>query len=451
MNWKQKATNLTAVSFATDRLDVAVGRTEDGQFRVESESTAMNAAELRQRLNPPEHQVVTAIGAEETFCHTLQLPTTQPAELQQMLDLQMDQLTPLPLEEVVYDFEPLGTADGRTRVLVAIARKSAVNERVAALEAVGLPPQRVSVDVVALWRTLRSRQLLPADDKLNVFVRWAADRADVVLSVREQPVVLRTIWLGAADFAEELQRTILAAQVEEPQTEVGRLTFAVNAVADREPAEELARRWPGGAEVLVNGAAPSLATSLCLDAATTERRLNLLPAEWRMRRRTAHRRQIWLRVGIAIAAVYVGALLVLLALTGVRQAHLNRLQTETTALRPDYEQARRLQSELVAMQLQLDTKFSALDVLREVSVVMPENLKLSGYTFRRDDTVTLKGQADSAPAVYDFISKLEQSELFASVKTVGVRTEGAGGLTKFELLATLKSAAAGKTGGGTWR
>jgi len=41
--------------------------------------------------------------------------------------------------------------------------------------------------------------------------------------------------------------------------------------------------------------------------------------------------------------------------------------------------------------------------------------------------------------------------LFASVKTVGVRTEGAGGLTKFELLATLKSAVAGKTGGGTWR
>jgi hypothetical protein len=101
------------------------------------------------------------------------------------------------------------------------------------------------------------------------------------------------------------------------------------------------------------------------------------------------------------------------------------------------------------MQRQLDSTYSALEVLREVSVQMPDSIKLSNFNFRRDDTLSLRGQADAAPAVYDFIGRLEKCPLFASVKTETVRTEGAAGLTKFELLATLKPAAA-KAQGAAW-
>ena len=128
------------------------------------------AQSLRQQFDPREHRVVTAVGCEDVLCQTLRLPATDPCELKQMLDLQIDNITPLPIEEVVYSFEPLDTVDGQTRVLVAIARKATVNERVEALEAAGLPAEIVSVDALAMFRALCKRKLLPADDKLNVLV-----------------------------------------------------------------------------------------------------------------------------------------------------------------------------------------------------------------------------------------------------------------------------------------
>ena len=80
---------------------------------------------------------------------------------------------------------------------------------------------------------------------------------------------------------------------------------------------------------------------------------------------------------------------------------------------------------------------------------MPPNLKLNFFAFRRDETLTLKGQADAPQAVYDFIGRLEHCDLFAGVKPGGVTTQA--GLTKFELVATLKSAAGRQRRGMTLR
>src|SRR5579871_569847 len=103
----------------------------------ESQQWRTAAQALRQQFDPREHRIVTSVGCEDVLCQILRLPATEPAELKQMLDLQIDNITPLPLEEVVYSFEPLDAADGQTRVLVAIARKATVNQRVEALETAG--------------------------------------------------------------------------------------------------------------------------------------------------------------------------------------------------------------------------------------------------------------------------------------------------------------------------
>jgi hypothetical protein len=89
-------------------------------------------------------------------------------------------------------------------------------------------------------------------------------------------------------------------------------------------------------------------------------------------------------------------------------------------------------------------------VLREVSQLQPDQLKLSGFGFKKDQSVSLRGQATSAINANEFISRLEKCPLFSAVKTVSVRTEG--GLTKFEVVCTLASAGVGSATKGTaWR
>lgn len=412
------------------------------------------AATLRTRVNPQEYRLVTAIGCEEVVCRTIRLPATDRGELEQMLELQIDNLTPLPLEEIVYGFEPLEVEDGQSLLLVAIARKEAVNARVEALETAGLPPQIVTVDALAIFRALTKRNLLPQDDRYNTLFIFGAGGVNMIVHRRGAPVAVRSLMMteellasagGRNALREEWQRTLMSTQAEHAGPAVGGVTFVTWGEATRPIAQELAGEWDVPAESITNGAAPTPALSLCLEGETNRQPLNLLPDEWRQRRRAAQLRLRLVRAGIALAAVYVVALAVFVWRLEASRSRTNAISTEIKNLDGEYVRARQLRGELVAMQQQLDQKYSVLEVLREVATDMPETMKLNQFVFRKDGQVTIRGQAPSSQSIYDFIGRMKKSDLFSEVKPISVPT-GAGGLTRFEIVCTLKTAAGGAAG-----
>jgi Tfp pilus assembly PilM family ATPase len=466
--------NWAAIFFAESSLELATAKTVGGQVNVDRQTSANVAAteeganpkaalesavqSLRQQIDPREHRIVTAVSCEDVFCQSLRLPTTQADELKQMLDLQIDTLTPLPLEDVVYSFEPLEKTDTDTKVLVAVARKAAVNERVGALEAAGLEAEVVAVDTLAAFHGLVRRDVLPRDEKLNVFVLFTVSAANVVVYSHGSPVTVRSIVAGEgilssaenkAALREELTRTLVAAEAEMPKCETGRMTFATWSERLRAEVEELARTWSDRAEFLSNGSAPSPALSLCVETATEEAvRLNLLPDEWRQRRRTARFRKTLIRAAIAVGAVYLLAVAVFLTMMGIRRAQLSRVESEIKKHGGEFTDARQLHRLLFEMQKQIDPKYSALEVLRQVSALMPadNSLKLASFDFKKDATVKLRGQTASAGTATEFISRLEKCELFSKVNTGSMRTDG--GLTKFDVVCSLKSGAGAAPAGG---
>jgi Tfp pilus assembly protein PilN len=432
-------------------VDIAVARgngagpTIDRQESLPGGVEALSAA--RQQIDPGAHRIVTAVKGEDVWFHVLSLPTTVPKEVAQMLELQMDTLTPLPLEEVVYGFEPLGTTADATKVLVAIAAKAAVNERVEALEAAGLAPALVSVDTLALFRGAQRAGLLATDARLNALIEVTPTAGHIVLFSDGQPLSIRTVMVSddPQGLIAELQRTLITAQVEHAR-EAGTVTFATWHEELRDAVEQLRRVWHGTAEALSNGRVPSPVACLCLEAAAaTGPQVNLLPDEWRVKRRSDRYRRSLVLAGIGLAGLYVLALLAFLVAMAVEQSHVRSARARVEALRPAYSAARQLHGTLTAMKLQLDNKYSALEVLREVTRLMPDGVTLNGFAFKKDQNVTLRGQSASAVNANEFISRLEKSEFFASVKTVSVRTER--NLTKFEVIGNLRS----NPGSTAWR
>jgi Tfp pilus assembly PilM family ATPase len=461
------------IFFGSTDLELVITRPGTEQFGVENQTAASlpggemdqqtrwqsAAQQLRTQIDPREHRVATAIGCEDVLCQTLKLPSIEASELKQMLDLQIDNLTPLPIEEVVYSFEPLEVVESQTRVLVAIARKDAVNERVAALEAAGVQPEVVSVDALAVFRVMIQKKSLPQDDKLYSLVVVTRTAAHVVVHSRGLPVAVRSITCvadslsteeGRAALRRELDWTLVAATAETPHSGIGRTSVVAWGEELREVAQELAKACDPEAAFLNNGAAPSPALSLCLEHgadAPTQPQLNLLPDEWRQKRRAAQMRQRFIRWAIGLGVLYLVVLLVLLSVMEFRKSQLRKTETQIQELRPKYMAARQLRTELIAMQKQLDTQYSALEVLREVTMQMPENLKLNAFIFRKDQSVTLRGQAQSATLAIDFQSRLEKSPLFAKVAAGRIQADpGAGGLTRFDIVCTLKSSTGGPGG-----
>ena len=441
-----------AVVFDDDGLAITTARPAGNEFSVVLETTEPHAAPidgqeltaryqataqtLRHRVDLSEHQIVTAIGGDDVMCQTLRLPTTDAGELKQMLDLQIDSLTPLPVEEVVYSFEPLETTATETRILLAVARKAAVNERVAALEAIGWPPMIVSVDTLAIFRELLRQGTLPADDRLNTLVIVSPAAANFIIFSDGNIITVRSVMLGDKDFIrDELTRTLLAAEVEHPGLATGKTVFATW----NEPLRALVTELAGGAEVLANGTAPSPVRDICLEAARTgTHQLNLLPEEWREQRRKARVRQVAVRSLIGLGAVYVVALVTFLTMLGIKQAQISGVAHQLGNLQSQFTSAQELRKTLLTMQQRLDTQHSALEVLREASLLMPDNVKLTGFNFKKDDKVMLRGQAQAAGFANDFIGRLEKSELFSKVTPGQQRIDPGTGLTKFDVECSLK-------------
>ena len=411
------------------------------------------AAALRQQIDPRTYRIVTAVGAEDVLCLVQQLPATNDVELRQMLDLQLDNLAPLPADEVVQGFASLGIVDNQTRALVVIARKEVVNERVAALEAAGLPAEIVTVDAVAVFRELLRRGALPVDDRCHLLVVVTATAAHQLFYRRAMLVAVRSLLLPSAEgemvaLGEELQRTWVSVALAEGGGEPGAVLVASVDAGTRAVAERLCAIC--GGQMLPEERVPVVAMALCPTHDDGAEPLNLLPAEWRQRRRRTQLRRNLIRGGIAAAALYV----VVIAVWGVflfwRRSQLSGLQAEIRRLQPEYRQAREMHSEMTAMRRQMDTKYSALEVLREVSVRLPESLKLSAFIFRKDQKVTLRGQSQTPAAALEFIGQLEKCDLFGEVKTVTMSTPPGGALTKFEVDCRLQTAAS-SPGGRSWR
>ncbi len=466
-----------AVFFGEAALDLTISRGSGNNVDIQSqiseplpspEETPETKArwqaaveKLRAQVSPREHRIVTAMGCEEVLCQTLRLPTTQSGELQQMLDLQIDGLSPFPLEEAVYSFEALEKTENETRVLVAVARRATVNERVEVLEKAGLPPEVVGIDALAVFRSFVRRNLLPVDDKLNAFVQVTPTVANVIVYTQSVPVTIRSLLLGEgllgsaenrAALRDELQRTLVAAQAEQAHRQIGLLTLATWSEKMRAEVEEMSKTWNGATQCYTNGSMPTPGASLCAETASSETaRLNLLPEEWRRRRRTAQMRKRLVRGGIAVAALYLLLVIAFLSMMAVQQARLSAVNAEISKRQKAFADAQNIHQLLETMQRQLDKKYSVLEVMRAVCELMPDTVKLNAYSFKKDDTVVLKAQAQSATVGDEFISQLEKCPLFSKIAPGPMRTDAiAGGLTKFDVVCTLKSAPAAPAGNSVW-
>ncbi|MBM3861173.1 MAG: hypothetical protein FJ395_16215 [Verrucomicrobia bacterium] len=372
-------------------------------------------------------RVVAAIRAADAWCHVITLPATDMAELEQMVRLQIDDLSPLPPEETVFGFLPLGPNGTGTRVLIALAPKTVSDERVAALNA-----EIVSVDAIAVFHALLRRNLLPHDAQLHLFLQLEPDGATLIAHSRGQPLLVRSLLTADPDaLLAEIAHTRLALAIEQPDAAFGGIVLAGPG------AGELARKTDN-ARALDAKDIPDLADALREDAAMDNARyFNLLSDEWRERRRRAQSRRRLVRGLVALAGLYALALLAYAAASVTQSWRLNELAQEMKAIQTPFSEARTARNALQMLESRLDTEQTALESLREITLLLPDNVRLVGFTFKKGQSVTLRGETASAALASEFIGRLERCPVFAGAKTVSMPTTPEG-LTKFEVVCTLK-------------
>lgn len=151
-------------------------------------------------------RLVTAIPCQDLFVRTLSFPFKDAAKLTQIVPFEVENLVPMPLEDLAIDsvvLPPGRVSDGSPRehkgseVLVTAAPKDKVAEHLRFLAQADVEPSAVNVDALALFsvtRYLRSEHQDVPDDLVVIDV--GASKTTLCLIHEGRPVVLRTILWG---------------------------------------------------------------------------------------------------------------------------------------------------------------------------------------------------------------------------------------------------------------
>lgn len=330
---------------------------------------------------------------DRVFLRTLQMPECEAAELRQMLEFQLEKVSPLPVGQIVWSYETIPSAEeGQITALAIVAEAAAVETHLEELEGAGYQPDRLEVP----W----CHELLTLD--------FGADQLWIRLGKQGEGVVVLSAWI--------LNQTLRhAALARLPDTEEGRQSLAkqLERTAWTGEMEGWLRRWPpinlrrppecdgGWSDALqfwpaspaqMQSAPPprELAVLSAQRAVRGESQANLLPETRRTRYRQQHVDRMWMRgIGGAILLYAFGVIVYLAVLEWTRrESDQLQAQARTTALA--YTNVLKLQAKVEVLQEQMDLKFSALECLLEVSKALPAELTLADFNFT-GKTLTIHG------------------------------------------------------------
>jgi hypothetical protein len=341
----------------------------------------------------------------------LQLPATEPAEIQGMLELQAEEISPFPPEATLLAWEVLQSSERQSRVLMALCSRNPLNKLHDVYAKVGIVPSRVDIDVLGWVELIKQDHLSDAEDCLVLLLD--GDRSHAVAWHQGHVCLIRSL-VGAREYSqetirEELMMILLALESSFPMADAQK----VQVWHDGELpawAKEPREGWDVRIENL--DTLPPLTQGLA-QRGRHPHSLNLAPKEWQEeKRRNSTRKQ-----NINRAAILVGGWMILmmgfLGWSLYRQSGLRSLERLNDANAQAVTDVENLSSRVRSLTQFTDRSSSALENLLTLATAAPGSgsIVIEDYRYEKAEGVTLSGttSGDVQP-FYQFLERLSAGE-----------------------------------------
>lgn len=402
---------------------------------------------------------VAWLPGDRVFLRVLQLPKSDLAETQSMVELQLEKVSPLPVAQIVWSFQvvplvrqgglgqelqPHATGELQT-VIVIMAARHHVEEYLGELEGQGFLADRLELPLLDELRATRidanGAWVYPgvAGQDSTCLVAWWYEGVLQNLSLLHLPDGDHR----AEGLQEQLAQTAWAGELE------GWLSSPpkYHLVAD----EAATGVWlplfdPAlGVEVIPPVPPQELAALTARRVVSNSTVTNLLPPEYSIRYKQQFIDRLWMRGLGAVVLLYVVGLAVYFGVVGFASWRLEGVQADVTKLAPTYTNSIRLKEQLRVLQDTLDLQYAALECYKAVADNLPPELTLDNLNFERGRNLTLVGTAGSEDRDKIFElnkalleAKMKNQPLFASAVISNIRDKPGSQLLSWTISCELK-------------
>lgn len=339
---------------------------------------------LRRKLN------IATLPPEKVFLRVVELPECEPDELLPMVEFQIEDLSPLPMAQAVWSAEAVpgstGT-EGNQTVLVMIAERGVVEDRLDELEAANYLADRVEVPLL--------RELVPSEPR--------EDGAHIQLVQGADSVLALVSWWFAGRLRDVNSFNLpdTAASRDELVEKISSVALAgeVAGWMPDEPACHLAKRGDVAADWntalakcfgRIQEVEPMSEVDLATAAVEFTARTTapgLMLEDYSARNRQRFQDGLWME-GIkgAVALMLIG-LCFFFAYGSWLQSDLDDLNQQVKVQGLQYTNALSLKAKMQTLKKQEALKTAALNAWSEVAIGLPGELKFTQLMFSSDRTL----------------------------------------------------------------
>jgi Tfp pilus assembly protein PilN len=383
---------------------------------------------LVKRARIPATRVYLLVARDQGILRQVDLPTDVGQRLPEIVKLQVETLSPWPLDEIYWDFasQPARKNQKFAKVTIAIIPRTALDPWIAFFKSVGLPLSGATLSSLAYGHAANS---LWKEATPTIILHREESCLEAVLVNGTHVAALTAPSSQAAGVPQELLDRLLSV-AKLPSAEGSRVLMCGGdpdpAVAEENPRLPIENAKPESTNDF-----GSIAAAL-LPLKDSAFKANLVPAEMRYRQ---SQMQLIPACILGFLTICAGALLMARE-PYQTMAYASRVDSEIRKIAPQVREVAAQEAELTqlteryrALTAHLGSVDHNLEALRELARVLPPSAFLTNYVYQ-DGTITVSGFGQSASEIQ---SLLENSPVFKSVEFTTSVTRDATGKDRFTL------------------
>ena len=431
--------------------------------------------------------VISCFPRNLTMIRFLKLPSSDPKEIEEMVGFQAIKQIPYNREDMIVDYEILSTdEEGYSNIMLSIAHRNVIYQHLETIEYSGLDTKRIDINSQAALRAylylkeLEEQQNEKTDkeneesDKPKKTVCAALINIDfaqtnIQIISGDNLLFSRGISLGImhlvlkekkfqsesaninwqSELMDELRRSFAVFSREQSGLFVEKIVLIGGYSNFKNIDRNIAGRFQVPVEIFdlstrVEGY-EELASGLKLSNKEISflaiiglllpdraRRLDMIPAEVKQKRRYFHRVAVGTVASLLLACLLVVGLVNFYSEIRRKSDYISQLQERIQTLSPRVSQLEKMREKINVINEYIGSDVTSLDYLRELYVLVPEKISLAAFMFDETKYVVIKGTAENMSDVLELIPQLEGSGLFEKVSSSGVKRRKVGNKEVFD-------------------
>lgn len=418
----------------------------------------------------PQRSVIAAIPSNLVITKNIEIPSQDPKEIKEIINLQAGRLTPYAREEVIIDYVHIGTfRQSYTKLLLIIVSKDVVKKQLGLLEEAGIRVNKIMLSSEAIGMLVHQYLKFEVQDSPFCLIHTDFSSTDFGIYIKDRQIFLRSISMGAHQltsekekylprFIDELKKSFDAYQAEDIEANPSLVVFtgAIDDLKDLEVMMLDAFRIPvrvlGAVDLigssnavskeLINPRTISMLNVIAPLFKSDTSTINLIPEEIKLRLALEERGHDIIKAGVLVMTIILFICGIFLVHIYLKSEYLHKFSSKFKGLNEEASQIEKDFSKVRIIRNYLSVRGLSLNVLSELYDLTPLEVALTSIRLKEKGQFSIRGEANSMSSVFAYVNDLEKSSSFKTVKTKYTSKKKVDGedLVDFEIAAVLEGA-----------